>query len=68
MTLAEQIASLKGATIENVSAKLNKEGNDLLVLTLFLADGRRVGLWSYVSEYGDYMRPAESSMEIEIDS
>lgn len=68
MTLTEQIASLKGATIENVTAKLNKEKTEFDCLTLFLADGRTVELWSYVSEYGSYIHAAESSMDIEIKS
>lgn len=46
MTLAEQLASLKGATIENISANLKKDDKEFSVLTLFLADGREVELYS----------------------
>lgn len=66
MTLAEQLASLKGATIENIAAKLNKEGTEFSTLTLFLADGREVELFSYVSYSGDYIHAAESALDIEI--
>lgn len=66
MTLAEQLASLKGATIENVSAKLNKEGTEFDDLILFLSDGRQINIWSYVSYGGDYIHAAESTLDIEI--
>ena len=66
MTLAEQLASLKGATIENIAAKLNKDGTEFSSLTLFLNDGREVELFSYVSYGGDYMHAAETAMDIEI--
>lgn len=66
MTLAEQLASLKGATIENISAKLNKENTELFVITFFLTDGRKVEFSSYVSYTGDYIRAAESAIDIEI--
>lgn len=68
LSLAEKIQSLKGATIENVSAKLNKEQTEFDCLTLFLSDGREVELWAYVSEFGSYVHAAESAMDIEIKS
>lgn len=65
-TIAESLASLKGATIESVTAKISKDGLEFDCLVLFLADGRKVELWSYVTRTGNDVFESESSLDIEI--
>jgi hypothetical protein len=68
LTVEQSIKSLEGATIVTATAKLNKEKTEFNCLTLLLADGRRIDLWSYVSDFGSCVHAAESSMDIEISS